>query len=240
MRANSDEEEDKNDAYLGAGEEQEQFVEEDDDDDVIFTKFGGQIQQNAKSKTKSSQKESQRNQQLMMVCKLCNRKLVAANDTRKKTAKSQSNQDNVDTLSSPSLDLILFNYAREIYTYEFNSVKSKTPNPNPGSDASHQTRNMIDKKAYKTFVSTCFDINHTASIANTLVYQTKVPISFTSIQNANLLNPQLNLAPSYLSLIVAAGFNKGELHVFDVFKKDASIFFNNTKLIDKTKVTCIK
>jgi hypothetical protein len=35
------------------------------------------------------------------------------------------------------------------------------------------------------------------------------------------------LSPSCLSLILAAGFNKGEIHVFDGFKKEASVFYNN-------------
>ena len=103
-------------------------------------------------------------------------------------------------------------------------------------------------------MSTCFDINYVASQANTLVYQTKAPQLVTPITTNNNNNvqaaagssssnssstintpitniqsqPNLNLASSYLSLIVAAGFNKGEIHVFDVFKKEASVFFNNS------------
>jgi hypothetical protein len=103
-------------------------------------------------------------------------------------------------------------------------------------------------------MSTCFDINYVASQANTLVYQTKAPQLVAPVTNNNnntqtqaagssssnssstintpLTNfqsqPSLNLVSSYLSLIVAAGFNKGEIHVFDVFKKEASVFFNNS------------
>jgi hypothetical protein len=79
-------------------------------------------------------------------------------------------------------------------------------------------------------MSTCFDINKTASQANTLVYQTKSPVQplITYPYSSNHLTPSLNLTPAYLSLIVAAGFNKGEIHVFDIFKKDASIFYNNS------------
>ena len=75
-------------------------------------------------------------------------------------------------------------------------------------------------------MSTCFDINLTASISNTVSLQLAKP------QNANLLNSDFDkinfsTSTSQLSLIVAAGFNKGEIHVFDVFKKDASVFYNN-------------
>ncbi len=78
---------------------------------------------------------------------------------------------------------------------------------------------------YKTFMSTCFDINSNASIANTIALQNNSsPTHPSSSKN----KAELNLTPSCLSLIVAAGFNRGEIHVFDAYKKDASVFFNNT------------
>ena len=148
-------------------------------------------------------------------------------------------------------------------------------------------RNLIDKKSYRTFVSTCFDINKIASTANTLILQncllptvnssssiassnvnnnnnttnitttnnttnvntanSALPTSSTNQTNnlnqikasdiagsssslstsSSTNNSTYNLSPSYLSLIVAAGFNKGDIHLFDAFKKDASVFYND-------------
>jgi hypothetical protein len=85
---------------------------------------------------------------------------------------------------------------------------------------------------YKTFQSTCIDLNHKASILNT-----------QSLQKLNAngdLVGEFNVSTTNLSLIVAAGFQKGEIHVFDLFKNEASVFYNNSKLVDKSKVTCIK
>jgi len=77
-------------------------------------------------------------------------------------------------------------------------------------------------------MSTCFDLNANASMLNTVDLQAKSDAQ------------SVDLSPSSLSLIVAAGFSKGEIHVFDGFHKEASVFFNNNRLVDKTKVTCIK
>jgi hypothetical protein len=39
------------------------------------------------------------------------------------------------------------------------------------------------------------------------------------------VNKEANVANG--SLLVAVGFSKGEIHVYDAFKKDSSLFFNN-------------
>lgn len=122
-------------------------------------------------------------------------------------------------------------------------------------------RNLIDKKVYRSFISTCFDVNTLASNLNTLdlqnksVTKTDLSANETNANGAPLSNPtpvnstssasstsssssasssnaggaitKLNFSPSCLSLILAAGFNKGEIHVFDGFKKEASVFYNN-------------
>ena len=105
-------------------------------------------------------------------------------------------------------------------------------------------KNLVDKKAYRTFISTCFDINVTASKLNTLELQKSIAVSPSSVSLdaassltngsrdvvINALSSQeaaFNTSPSYLSLIIAAGFNKGEIHLFDGFKKEASVFYNN-------------
>ena len=110
-------------------------------------------------------------------------------------------------------------------------------------------KNLVDKKAYRTFITTCFDLNTNASMLNTLELQRQ------SLDNARTNTPptsslpptphttsnqesasSANLSPGHMSLIIAAGFNKGEIHVFDGFKKEASVFYNNNRLIEKTKV----
>jgi hypothetical protein len=101
-------------------------------------------------------------------------------------------------------------------------------------------------------MSSCFDVNRTSSIANTLelqsLYKSKSNIinnnnsdhaKESSVNSSNSSN-QTSTSSLYLSLIIASGFSRGEIHVFDAFKKDSSVFFNNNKIIDKTKVTCIK
>ena len=105
-------------------------------------------------------------------------------------------------------------------------------------------KNLVDKKAYRTFISTCFDINVTASKLNTLELQKSIAASSSSIsltEASSLTNGSrdisikalssqeaaFNTSPTYLSLIIAAGFNKGEIHLFDGFKKEASVFYNN-------------
>lgn len=105
-------------------------------------------------------------------------------------------------------------------------------------------KNLVDKKAYRTFISTCFDLNINASMLNTVELQansTRIDAS-TSLPLANnhqsapphndnslgfVNTAGVDLSPSHLSLIIAAGFNRGEIHVFDGFKKEASVFYNN-------------
>ena len=84
---------------------------------------------------------------------------------------------------------------------------------------------------YKTFVSTCLDANKAASAANTNVLQAKrINYSSSNLSNSdkNSTNSAFNTAATYLSLVVAAGFAKGEIHVFDLYKNDASVFYNNS------------
>jgi hypothetical protein len=107
---------------------------------------------------------------------------------------------------------------------------------------------------YKTFLSTCLDVNKSATAGNTVALQAKRShISLNASQQStataggtiggatNLSTQILNArseslkndsgfstATANLSLIVAAGFNKGEIHVFDLFKNDASVFYNNS------------
>lgn len=50
----------------------------------------------------------------------------------------------------------------------------------------------------------------------------------TSHQNQTLNEGLFIKSIAFSSLIVATGFNKGEIHVFDAFKPDASVFYNNT------------
>ncbi len=114
-------------------------------------------------------------------------------------------------------------------------------------------KNLIDKKVYRSFISTCFDINLMASNLNTLdlqnksVQQNKTDLltnDTNSISNMTTSSmstgvstssgnvaTKMNLSPSCLSLIIAAGFSKGEIHVFDGFKKEASVFYNNNVII---------
>jgi hypothetical protein len=117
-------------------------------------------------------------------------------------------------------------------------------------------KNLIDKKVYRSFISTCFDINLLASNLNTLdlqnksVQQNKTDLlsndtnsisSNTTTTMSSMstgvgmssgnVTTKMNLSPSYLSLIIAAGFSKGEIHVFDGFKKEASVFYNNNVII---------
>jgi hypothetical protein len=102
-------------------------------------------------------------------------------------------------------------------------------------------------------MSTCLDVNKSASAANTAALQTKksqISLStsagggtLNAANSANNLSTQILSARSELansrgdtfststtnlSLIVAAGFNKGEIHVFDLFKNEASAFYNNS------------
>ena len=98
-------------------------------------------------------------------------------------------------------------------------------------------KNLVDKKAYRTFITTCFDLNTNASMLNTLELQKRASDNSSTPPTPSLSSPlkghyqidsaSVNLSPSHLSLIIAAGFNKGEVHVFDGFKKEASIFYNN-------------
>ena len=87
-------------------------------------------------------------------------------------------------------------------------------------------------------MSTCFDVNSHASIVNTVALQNATSLSSSpTISTSNKPNSkkqnELNLTTSCLSLIVAAGFNKGEIHVFDAFKKEASVFYNNAVSVFK-------
>ena len=128
------------------------------------------------------------------------------------------------------------------------------------------SKNLLDKKVYKAYMSSCLDVNRMASALNTralqLVFNASLQPTSVVNQPSIIMSPQtagttsqttptsrpnvtgllsstsprdimqesfkLSLAPSNLSLIVAAGFAKGEIHVFDVFKKDASVFFNSS------------
>lgn len=125
------------------------------------------------------------------------------------------------------------------------------------------SKNLLDKKVYKAYMSSCIDVNRMASALNTralqLVFNASLQPTSVVNQPSIIMSPQsagsttptsrpnvtgllsstsprdimqesfkLSLAPSNLSLIVAAGFAKGEIHVFDVFKKDASVFFNSS------------
>lgn len=105
----------------------------DDDNDVIFTQFSSKDsdENNQECELIDSEDEyviSRRG----LVCKVCNVNLINDeyldedeldsddNDDIDSKDKIQSKHSNQDTL-----DLILFNYARDIYLYEFNSIKSK-------------------------------------------------------------------------------------------------------------------
>jgi hypothetical protein len=83
--------------------------------------------------------------------------------------------------------------------------------------------NLVEKKQYRTFMSSCFDVNTSASRSNTLALQPNLLSTTVGATGDN----DINLTSAQLSLIVAAGFNKGEIHVFDAFKKEASIFYNS-------------
>lgn len=72
-------------------------------------------------------------------------------------------------------------------------------------------------------MSTCFDINRAATVCNTVSLQ----LNKTNLSNSDFDKFNFSTASTQLSLIVAAGFNKGEIHVFDLFKKEASVFYNN-------------
>jgi hypothetical protein len=111
----------------------------------------------------------------------------------------------------------------------------------------HDSQNLIRKKMYKTFMSTCLDVNKSASAVNTTALQAKksqvasLSVNAGGNNSVNNLSTQIlsarselaskgelfSTATTNLSLIVAAGFNKGEIHVFDLFKNDASVFYNN-------------
>lgn len=191
----SDDDEDSN----SSDEEVESFKlkEHDDDDDVIFTKLN----------------ESE------VKCKHCSRQIKLSKLSRR-SKQNKKLKSSTGSVNSSSLDLLLFNYSREIYFYELNSIRSASSTSASSSDQ----RNLVDKKIYKTFTSTCFDINRNASVLNTLALQSNISPMQASKNSAN----NLNISPSNLSLIVAAGFSKGEIHVFDFFKKEASVFFNNS------------
>ncbi|CAF0909785.1 unnamed protein product [Brachionus calyciflorus] len=197
---------------------------DEDNNDVIFKSqmYNDSSDEDDDNNWSDSDDYSQR------LCRLCKVNLIRNDFIDSSDSESDDESKKNNTKSSSSLSLMIFNYAREIYTYESTPVSSKA-----------ELKNIIDKKTYKTVMSTCFDINTTATLSNTLSLQ------LTRAQNANLSNSDFDrinfsTSPSQLSLIVAAGFNKGEIHVFDVFKKDASVFYNNLKLVDKTSVTCIK
>lgn len=169
--------------------------------------------------------------------------------------------------SSPHLDVLVFNYSKEIYMYEFNQLPASRPPPtrSPTSQPPSQ-KNLIDKKVYKTYMSSCLDVNYMASAVNTRALQLLANANTTSSSQQQsspsiIMSPvtaglspnatptkrstpgmaassaprdildasfRFSITPTNLSLIVAAGFAKGEIHVFDVFKKDASVFFNNS------------
>ena len=110
--------------------------EHDDDEDVVFTKFktfdsedssdfDDEYDDDDYSDTQNTNTNTNSNEQKQtsLVCKYCKHVLI-------KSATSQSGQlvkSNVNNMSANvlSLDLMLFNYAREIYFYEFNSVRAK-------------------------------------------------------------------------------------------------------------------
>ena len=178
----------------------------DDDDDIVYF--------NETSPNTTIQDES-------ALCKYCNSKLNS-NDSISTNTTTSNNNNNANCL-----DVVVFNFAREIYFYEFN-IFNKTKPPN-------DLKNLIDKKVYRSFISTCFDVNLMASNCNTLDLQNKSVLKTdsteTNVSNGNTtiattIN-KLNLSTNCLSLILAAGFNKGEIHVFDGFKKEASVFYNN-------------
>ena len=87
--------------------------EYDDDDDVIFTKA-----QSVESVVSSEDEYADDDEE---ICKYCKKFL------RKNENNHLANKQN-NTLSSSnklSLDLVVFNFAREIYFYEFNSLRLK-------------------------------------------------------------------------------------------------------------------
>ncbi len=73
-------------------------------------------------------------------------------------------------------------------------------------------------------------MNIAASKLNTLELQRSIQKKAddeTIQNNTKNFNNTFNTSPAHLSLIIAAGFSKGEIHVFDGFKKEASVFYNN-------------
>lgn len=75
-------------------------------------------------------------------------------------------------------------------------------------------------------MSTCFDINKVATVCNTALLQLNKTINI-NLSSSDFEKMSFSTTTSQLSLIVAAGFNKGEIHVFDLFKDEASVFYNN-------------
>ena len=108
-----------------------------------------------------------------------------------------------------SMEIILLNYSREIYCYYY-GIKQVCDFVWPlvfnlQINLSRfffflqpsDSKNLLDKKTYKAISVTCHDVNIEA------------------------YNKNKN------SLIVVAGFNKGEIHVYYAFKKDSSQCFNS-------------
>lgn len=89
-------------------EENESEIDESYDDDVVI---------NCSPIVDNSQSNK-------IICKYCNNSIIL-NDNNTKSPTSCSSVSTASSVSaSPSLDMLIFNYAREIYFYEFNQIKT--------------------------------------------------------------------------------------------------------------------
>lgn len=86
----------------------------------------------------------------------------------------------------------------------------------------------LDKRIYKGTCPTCHDFGTTANLDASLLN------TDTANQNGSD-SPDL---PTISPLLV--GFSQGQIQLVDPVKKEFSKLYNEERLIDKTKVTCIK
>ncbi|RNA19590.1 hypothetical protein BpHYR1_042756 [Brachionus plicatilis] len=168
---------------------------DEDNSDVIFSNIG------------ENSSESESGSDLEKACRQCKTNLSRYD--------SESSADSYKKFPNQILDLMIFNYGREIYNYESGSVNYKG-----------EFKNFIDKKTYKCMMSTCFDVNEAATVCNTLSLQLNKTINI-NLSSSDFDKINFSTAPSQLSLIVAAGFNKGEIHMH--------LYFTITRILFEKK-----
>ena len=142
---------------------------------------------------------------------------------------SSPNNSNINNSVVDNNEKIAFNYGRELFVCPYRGVKR-----------THQDSKFTDKRIYKGTSPSCHDFGPcgcvktgggggSSSSTSTLDHNNKVGATSSSGGGGG---------DDIVPLLV--GFTGGEIHLIDPVNKNLSKLFNEERMIDKTKVTCIR